>query len=1214
MIDLSMPAHLYDYGALPRALRRKVERLARRRTVGQVLERLDGVAQEAVHVLLERQMLGLGEPDLPRTPASRAPKLPAVGAAEHAWFAWAEAHHIADVLSRPYNSFISPLAYSETPEHVLVVDVLSAPVSRRRSWTRGWKCPSGEDLRQMLLSEAELVAQALVDEEQRRPQRERPPAQAALTRAWRLLSGHRAQLRKEMPPRRPEGFHAVADMDELRLGVWFHQNEGGTFDLETGALDLEVRAGFEVGAVDVLLDWMHDPAVAEQRQALAAAVATPRWQRMVTRLAERVPPRPMAEDEDKPLLGFQVDPELLGVEPVQCRPKKRAAGYLTRAITEVPEVLAAEPRNRRVLDMLGPNTPATPRLRALAGYPRVFLRDDRKRHPISVREVRLAVGFRVQTQGVRIQLEADGMPVDDTRLRPTPRQRCWGMYVHVDGPSLRFAEVGGPIRRAWNALSRFRDVAVPLSSVDALLSTIASLDGSVPIDADHRLLGEQTTGDTRQVVVLRWEGDGMVLGARVQPLPEAAPALPGQGSSFVLARRGERMVHVARQLVEEPVAARALVDELGLGDSPVSEDFEVTVPTTERALGLIEALQERADIRVVWEGPRVAVGGTVGAEALRLRVSSGRDWFGLSGELAVGRKRVSLQALLRAAAEGHRYVEVGKGHFVSLSEHLRAALAAAASTADKGTNDPQLTALHAPIVEALVEDGARLDAPPEWLAAAAHMREAATLEVELPAGLNAELRPYQQAGVTWLARLAHWAPGAVLADDMGLGKTVQAIALLLRRAPLGPALVVAPTSVVTNWQRELARFAPELEVTVHHGSGRDRALQRGAGQVVVTSYGLLVNDSELWAAHRFATTVLDESQAIKNPASRRAKAAVALDSAFCLALSGTPVQNRVAEIYSLFRYVAPGLLGSKATFEERYVRPIEGRGDTAQRAALAALVAPFLLRRNKGEVATDLPARTDIQLDVDLGDEERALYERLRLEALERIAKAGKRASFQVLEELTRLRKQACHPRLSDPTSPVASAKLKYALRALKDIRDNGHRALVFSTFVTHLNLIRDALEAEGFTCCWLDGSTPMKRRSAEVEAFQGGHGDVFLISLKAGGVGLNLTAATYVLHLDPWWNPAAEDQASDRAHRIGQRKPVTVYRLVSRDTVEAEIVAMHAHKRELAQALLTGAGSAAMPTTEELLGLMAQPTPPAVPAEALPRRRASHLSLVPPS
>jgi SNF2 family DNA or RNA helicase len=389
----------------------------------------------------------------------------------------------------------------------------------------------------------------------------------------------------------------------------------------------------------------------------------------------------------------------------------------------------------------------------------------------------------------------------------------------------------------------------------------------------------------------------------------------------------------------------------------------------------------------------------------------------------------------------------------------------------------------------------------------------------------------------------------------------------------------------------------------------------GERDVLIVSYGLLVRDAAQLAAVSFGTLVVDEAQALKNPSTRRARAARQLQAGFRIALSGTPLENHLGELWSLFSIVFPGLLGSWDQFRERFAFRIERGKDPDAQAALSRVIRPFLLRRTKQEVARELPPRTEIQVPVALSEEEWALYEDARLAAVAELGDQGKgvrdeQQRFQVLAALTRLRLLASHPRLYDAESALASSKMRRLLELLEELRSEGHRALVFSQFTSHLALVREELDRAGFTYLYLDGSTPAVERAKRIASFQNGEGEVFLISLKAGGTGINLTAADYVIHLDPWWNPAVEDQATDRAHRIGQTRPVTVYRLITRGTIEEQILSLHSDKRALVASVLEGTNAAARLTTKDLLALLAggdAPREQAEEEEEAPRTRTVH-------
>ncbi|MBX3205438.1 MAG: DEAD/DEAH box helicase [Labilithrix sp.] len=452
----------------------------------------------------------------------------------------------------------------------------------------------------------------------------------------------------------------------------------------------------------------------------------------------------------------------------------------------------------------------------------------------------------------------------------------------------------------------------------------------------------------------------------------------------------------------------------------------------------------------------------------------------------------------------------------------------------------------------------------------------------LPADLRATLRDYQTRGVDWLAFLRGAGLGGVLADDMGLGKTLQTICAL----PEAPArtLVVCPKSVVYNWQEEIARFRPGLSVAVYHGP--KRALDPSAA-VTLTTYAVLRLDASILAAEAWDTLVLDEAQAIKNESSQTARAAFELRAPFRLALSGTPVENRLEELWSVMHFANPGLLGGRTSFSDRYAAPI-ATGDRAAAERLRAKIRPVVLRRMKRDVLPELPPRTDSVLHVELEETERVVYDAVRAAARKEVASklAEGAGVLAALEALLRLRQAACHPSLVPGQKADGSSKVERLLGALEEAAADGHKALVFSQWTSLLDLIEPHLEAAGVRFTRLDGST--KDRGAVVNAFQDPGGPpVLLASLKAGGTGLNLTAADHVFLLDPWWNPAAEDQAADRAHRIGQDRPVIVYRMVARDTVEERILALQEKKRALADVALGDASGAAAITKDELLALL---------------------------
>ncbi len=468
-------------------------------------------------------------------------------------------------------------------------------------------------------------------------------------------------------------------------------------------------------------------------------------------------------------------------------------------------------------------------------------------------------------------------------------------------------------------------------------------------------------------------------------------------------------------------------------------------------------------------------------------------------------------------------------------------------------------------------------------------------KVDAPKGLQATLRDYQLDGLAWMQFLREYDLGGILADDMGLGKTVQTIAHILTEKEAGrltaPALVIAPTSLMANWMEESARFAPDLKVLLLQGKERmDLFDQIDQADIVLTTYALLPRDEEKLREHEYHLVILDESHYIKNTRSKAAQTAGSLNARHRLCLSGTPLENHLGELWSQFHFLLPGLLGDEKTFNSQFRHPIERQDDPVRRALLNRRIKPFLLRRTKDNVAKELPQKTEMIRRIEISGPQRDLYETVRLamdkKVREEIDRKGvARSQIVILEALLKLRQVCCDPRLvkAMPTkknTAAVSAKLTDLMQMVDDLLGEGRKILVFSQFTSMLGLIEEELDARNIPYAILTGET--RDRSAQVAAFQQGAVPIFLISLKAGGVGLNLTAADTVIHYDPWWNPAAENQATDRAWRIGQDKPVFVYKLIAKGTLEEKIQLLQQKKSELAQSILAEGESQKMALTQE--------------------------------
>jgi superfamily II DNA or RNA helicase len=749
-------------------------------------------------------------------------------------------------------------------------------------------------------------------------------------------------------------------------------------------------------------------------------------------------------------------------------------------------------------------------------------------------------------------------------------------------------------------------LVVPLEAERQVLKAIGAVSSIVTVQSDIGSSAtdiEQVEADARLHVHLRPYQQGLRMQVLVRPLPDAGPYYrPGDGAESVIADVAGVRTEARRGLNAERESERHLVGACLALEHAEFEHGEWLLAQPLRCLELVAELQalDPATVVVAWpDGESFKVSKRAEAKSVRINIKRDKDWFAVDGEVRIDEDKViGLRTLLDRMRESEgRFVALGENQFLALSTELHRRLLDLAAFGDLHGDGVRVHPLASFSLEELARDAGTAKTDKAWREHLARMAESESFVPRLPGTLQAELRDYQLEGYQWLARLAHWGVGACLADDMGLGKTLQALALLLSRAPGGPTLVVAPTSVCTNWIAEAARFAPTLNIKLFGPGERGAMLeQAGAFDVIVASYGLLQLEAPLFAKTRWHTIVLDEAQAIKNAHTRRSQAVMALQGDFRMIATGTPLENHLGELWNLFRFINPGLLGTSDQFQLRFAGPIEKaqdkRAESAARSRLRRLTQPFILRRTKAQVLAELPPRTEIVLPVTLSEEETALYESLRREALDKLASLEapqSQKAIAILAEMMKLRRACCNPELVAPGLGIASSKLAAFTHLLDDLLDNRHKVLVFSQFVDHLTLIRAQLDARGVAYQYLDGSTPMQERKRRVDAFQAGEGDVFLISLKAGGVGINLTAADYVIHMDPWWNPAVEDQASDRAHRMGQQRPVTIYRLVTRHTIEEGIVELHQHKRDLADSLLAGSDAAARMSPQDMLAMLQQ-------------------------
>lgn len=811
--------------------------------------------------------------------------------------------------------------------------------------------------------------------------------------------------------------------------------------------------------------------------------------------------------------------------------------------------------------------------RDLVGERSVFLRESGE--AVSVVHGQIYIKVLLSQKEARIDLVVDGNA--DAVWREFPGRG----FVVRSGTTFHVLALPPAVCAVVHAL-RSGERVWPLSQRAALWEALRNLESFLPVI----LVGEhvqQRLAENRPLTLRLEPWEGEVVQIRMLSRPTlAGPGFPaGHGPSSILDALAAEPVQVQRDLAWEKNAAQDLQRRLGLRADEGGAPSTWYVRGRERLLDVLTALSDLPAHAAVVDWPRerpthLTVREEPEPGSLQVSVRRKNNWFMASGALRLGETSIGLKELLAAIADGKRFVSLRDGSWLPVTEPLREKLLGLADQNLACEDGVRLSPSNAEALDTLLATplvGAR-EVESDWQSLCSRWKELEEAQPPALENFHATLRPYQQEGYRWLWRRSQLGLGAILADDMGLGKTVQTLALLKSRAELGPVLLIAPTSLLYNWRQEAARFAPDLKMYFLADGDRQETVRRaGPGDVVLCSYGLSYREAARLSARHWSTLVLDEAHAVKNADSLTSCAVRSLSADWVLALTGTPMENRLSEMWSLMQVVVPDFLPPWSEFQEAFVKPIEENQAVEPLQRLRRMIQPFMLRRLKQDHLHELPAKTEIDIFIPLATEERTLYEAQRQEALRQLAEKSAaddgRAAFSVLAELTRLRRQCCDPRLILPDWHYPSSKTEKFLEIAHRLKEAGHRALVFSQFTGYLKLLSEALNQEGISHLYLDGGTSARQRALLVKQFQEGDAHLFLVSLKAGGTGLNLTAADYVLHLDPWWNPKIEDQATDRAHRMGQQNPVTVYRFITRHTVEERIVALHRDKRALIGSLL---------------------------------------------
>jgi superfamily II DNA or RNA helicase len=671
-------------------------------------------------------------------------------------------------------------------------------------------------------------------------------------------------------------------------------------------------------------------------------------------------------------------------------------------------------------------------------------------------------------------------------------------------------------------------------------------------------------------------------------------AIPGMGRSVLSIKRSNNVIVWQRDKHQEGLLADRICESSGLDLDDCLSPYEWEILDKTELLQILDSLSRNPQIELHWpRGGKVKMSKAVSGN-FTIKAAGKKDWFQLDGKVCFDKQSIRLADVLKKLTDDKRFVKISDNEYLALTSELQEGLQSIARLTEQKHDCLEL---HAALSDTLSEKLKDLPCDVEedfiFRDCVTRMIYAKSQEICVPDDLNANLRSYQKIGFEWLYRLTSKGVGAYLADDMGLGKTIQTLTLLLARKDQGPSLIVAPTSLCYNWINEAKVFTPSLNLIDYRGKNRQELLTSlSDGDVLVCSYALIHQDIDLLMSIYLNIMILDEAQMVKNSGTLRSKSIKLLQAKSRIALSGTPVENHVGELWNMFDILNPGLLGSRAYFQKNYALPIEQYIPEAMET-LKGKVQPFILRRTRKNVLKELPDSQESNIYVSMTAAERSLYDASRYQASKKLKRSFNKKEqskdrIQILAEITRLRKLAANFELSEAFKEQSS-KSKAVLDKIQELLENGHKALIFSQFVTHLNIFENYFKEQGLSYTRLDGSMSHEHRQQAVELFNGGQRDLMLISLKAGGFGLNLTTADFIIHLDPWWNPAVEDQASGRALRIGQTKKVNIVRFITEDSIEDEILKLHEHKREISDDILRGTSTASKLSVKDLMKLITQ-------------------------
>ncbi len=923
-----------------------------------------------------------------------------------------------------------------------------------------------------------------------------------------------------------------------------------------------------LSALDQTLEMLSDNSYSSIHDQITRLIGTPKWQKDFELLDKILIQETTIDANAK--IGWRIKDtkQGLSIESVSCKHSKTGWRQKKAAVQALAHIHQYEHLSDEMLNTLSTQNSPTlvpTMLTLLTTHPRVFL-GGRSNSTTLVIEEQLSIHFRNTPIGIEWDLMAGNITLSPQEILNQVDKNKSGYWYSTTQYTCIFVKINNKIQSFMNNLSSVSKI-IPRDAVAALYMRIPLMESILSVHLDPSLLGAEHPPENRPSVrITTATPQHLRLEILVHSFGDSTNAI-GKGKPLIYNYdpKDETFSYCNRSFEKESELANALRDLLEL---PLNDGFQWVVTNTNNIFKVLSTLKNCSSTtihKIEWLTKRPTIL-NLQSSNLTINIFNTENNYEISGTMVSDDSTLTLWDILPAVRKNKPYLLVKEHIWYTIEEHFRNTLAQIADTITPENGLMSIEKSHAIVLNNLLKDQQG-----NHTVLSTELRKIQPISIQTT-DFPYQLRPYQQKGVEWMLQLQQWTTGGCLADEMGLGKTIQTLAFLKENQayPTYSVIIVAPKSTLGNWLKECTICLQDWSISIYQGNNRDRLLTPSTSkQCLIMTYDILTRDVGILNKQHWNTLVLDEAQAVKNPHSARSQSVHLLKRDFTLALTGTPIENSLMDLWSIISIVAPNHLGPLKQFKLRFATPIQ-LGQTHRLDDLKQLIHPFLLRRQKEHVAPDLPEKIEINEIIPLSTFERDSYDLIRLQAKQILEENPGQARFLILASLTKLRQICCYRGLVVPATSEQSSKLDRAIELLQEFQKSGRKVLIFSQFVRLLKKLQERIEGKGFSYCYLDGSTPSIKREQEIERFQSTKTDIFLISLKAGGNGINLTAATEVIHLDPWWNPAVEDQASDRAHRIGQTKTVTVIRLLAENTIETHILRLQEEKRRIADNILS--------------------------------------------